>query len=57
MSDTSKGVIPFLASDFVRVVLLVLFPVLIWGIVPEQSFGDCLIRNLNAISFEWFFSW
>lgn len=35
MSDTFRGVMPFLASDFVRVVLLVLFPVLTWGIVPD----------------------
>lgn len=35
MSDTFKGVLPFLASDVVRVVLLLLFPILTWGIVPN----------------------
>ncbi len=32
MKDTFVGVLPFLASDFTRVVLLLLFPVLTWGI-------------------------
>jgi TRAP-type C4-dicarboxylate transport system permease large subunit len=32
MKDTFIGVLPFLASDFVRVALLLLFPILTWGI-------------------------
>lgn len=32
MKETFKGVLPFLASDVVRVILLLLFPVLTWGI-------------------------
>jgi len=35
MRDTFIGVLPFLASDFVRVILLLLFPVLTWGIIPD----------------------
>jgi len=35
MRDTFIGVLPFLASDFVRVALLLLFPVLTWGIIPD----------------------
>lgn len=35
MRDTFVGVLPFLASDFVRVALLLLFPVLTWGIIPD----------------------
>lgn len=35
MRDTFAGVLPFLASDFVRVILLLLFPVLTWGIIPD----------------------
>lgn len=35
MKDTFAGVLPFLASDFVRVLLLLLFPVLTWGIIPD----------------------
>ena len=33
MSDTFRGVMPFLASDFIRVALLLMFPVLTWGII------------------------
>lgn len=32
MKETFKGVLPFLASDFARVALLLMFPVLTWGI-------------------------
>jgi C4-dicarboxylate transporter, DctM subunit len=32
MKQTFKGVLPFLISDFSRVLLLVLFPILTWGI-------------------------
>ncbi len=35
MRDTFAGVLPFLGSDFVRVVLLLIFPVLTWGIIPD----------------------
>ncbi|BBK33970.1 tripartite ATP-independent transporter DctM subunit [Stella humosa] len=33
MAETFRGVVPFLVSDFVRVVLLVAFPVLSWGVL------------------------
>jgi C4-dicarboxylate transporter, DctM subunit len=32
MKETFVGVVPFLAADFIRVVLLLLFPILTWGI-------------------------
>lgn len=32
MKQTFIGVLPFLASDFIRVILLLLFPILTWGI-------------------------
>lgn len=32
MKDTFIGVLPFLASDFIRVAILLLFPILTWGI-------------------------
>lgn len=32
MKETFIGVLPFLASDFTRVVLLLIFPILTWGI-------------------------
>ena len=35
MRDTFVGVLPFLASDMIRVALLLLFPVLTWGIIPN----------------------
>ena len=35
MSETFKGVLPFLGSDIVRVILLIAFPVLTWGIIPN----------------------
>ncbi|BBK44893.1 C4-dicarboxylate ABC transporter permease [Allostella vacuolata] len=33
MAETFRGVLPFLASDLVRVALLVAFPVLSWGVL------------------------
>ena len=33
MKDTAWGVMPFLASDFIRIIVLVFFPVLSLGLV------------------------
>jgi TRAP-type C4-dicarboxylate transport system permease large subunit len=33
MKDTALGVMPFLASDFIRIVVLVFFPVICLGLV------------------------